>query len=480
MIQEEVFGYILEKYPRLQNIPYVNPGLNPAGNRYFDARNLIAANRQEIVDTAFDDMITTYGSGVIQGIGDGKCKRDIGLIVDAVAEDLRDGGNANMIAATRTYFDGDGNPLTNGLVGEETYATYAFRRARDLCKKAIANLLTVKADLYDPDPNSNLAPYGINVGYTGSEAEAAGLTTNGVTIDLALKAAPASRYKDARNRIVANREFILDAALAEVSVYHPDFYHSVDTQTNSQSRLADAFRLIRRNSSEIRDKALAQIAVDHPNFYIDGDNQTDEGSRYASAYRLIQKNRDQIVDTALAETTVQHPDYYFVGDQQTDARSRYADGYRLIVQNRTEIVNTAWANMLVSYPNHGQYEAKCKRDLGIFVDAIGLDLFVGGNKYSRTFIQEYFTSAGQWITGGLQGEESQSIEAFNQARDQMKLAVANQLSIQDPTVTPGPAQYGGGGGDIPNNNAGACDDVQSAIVTLTDIVTTQVANGNLY
>ena len=123
-------------------------------------------------------MVRTYGVSNIQGAGnDGKCKRDIGIIVDAISEDLKDGGNANIIAATREYFDGDGNPLTNGLVGEETYATYAFRRARDLCKQAIANLLTVKADLYDPDPNSNLAPYGINIGYTGSEAEAAGLTT---------------------------------------------------------------------------------------------------------------------------------------------------------------------------------------------------------------------------------------------------------------------------------------------------------------
>ena len=134
--------------------------------------------------------------------------------------------------------------------------------------------------------------------------------------------------------------------------------------------------------------------------------------------------------------------------------------------------------MLVSYPNHGQYEEKCKRDLGIFVDAVSLDLFVGGNKYSRKFISEYFSSSTTWISGGLQGEESQSIEAFNQARDQMKLAVANQLSIQDLTVTEGPA-HGGGGGDVPNNNSGACDDVQSAIVTLTDIVTTQVAAGNL-
>ena len=485
MIQEEVFGYILEKYPRLQNIPYVNPGLNPAGNRYFDARNLIIANRQEIVDNSYDQMVDTFGLAAIQGAGNaGKCKRDIGLIVDAVAEDLRDGGNSNIIAATKLYFDGNGSPLSNGLVGEEDPSVYAFNRARDLCKKAIANLLTIKADLYDPDPNSNLTSYGINAGYTGSAAEEAGLTTNGVTIDVTQNQDPAGRYKDARNRIVANREFILDAALAEVSVYHPDFYIPGDTQTNAQSRLADAFRMIRRNSSEIRDKALASIVVSHPDFYIPGDNQTDGGSRFADSYRLISQNRDQIVDTALAQITVGHPDFFIPGDQQTDARSRYADGYRLIQQNKTDIVDVAYAAMLALYPNYdgnngNTFGAKCKRDMGIFVDAVSLDLFVGGNKYSRKFVSEYFDGSGNWISGGLQGEETASIEAFNQARDQMKLAVANQLAIQDLTVTEGPAQYGGGGGDVSRTNSGACDDVQSAIVTLTDIITTPISAGNL-
>ena len=485
MIQEEVFGYILEKYPRLQNIPYVNPGLNPAGNRYFDARNLIIANRQEIVDTAYDQMVETFGLGAIQGAGnDGKCKRDIGLIVDAVAEDLKDGGNANIIAATKLYFDGNGAPLSNGLVGEEDPSVFAFNRARDLCKKAIANLLTVKADLYDPDPNSNLTTYGINAGYTGSAAEEAGLTTNGVTIDVTQKQDPAGRYKDARNRIVANREFILDAALAEISVYHPDFYIPGDSQTNAQSRLADAFRLIRRNSKEIGDRALASIALSHPDFYIPGDTQTDSGSRYADAYRLIQQNRDQIVDTGLAQIAIGHPDFYIPGDQQTDERSRYADGYRLIQQNKTEIVNTAYANMLAAYPNYdgnngNTFGPKCKRDIGIFIDAVSLDLFVGGNKYSRKFISEYFDGNGNWISGGLQGEESASIEAFNQARDLMGSAVSNQLSITDLTVTEGPAQYGGGGGNVSRTNVNACDDVQSAIDTLVNIITTPIAAGNL-
>ena len=490
MIQEEVFGYILEKYPRLQSIPYVNPGLNPAGNRYFDGRNLILANRQWIIDESYADTTRTFGTTFINAITDGeeKCKRDIGLIVDAIAEDLRDGGNANIIAATRTYFDGAGSPLTNGLAGEEQYSVYAFNRARDYCKKAIANLLPIKADLYDPDSNSiffngntNKYPDFISgKGKTGSQAELDGDTSNGVTIDLANKQDPAGRYKDARNRIEANKEFILDAALAEVSVYHPDFYIPGDTQTNAQSRLADAFRLIRRNSSEIRDRALASIAINHPDFVIDGDAATDSGSRYADAYRLIAQNRDQIVDAALAQIAVGHPDFYIPGDQQTDARSRYADGYRLIQQNKTAIIDVAWTNMIALYAGAAVTELKCKRDLGFFVDAVSLDLFVGGNKYSRKFISEYFDATGNnWISGGLQGEEAQSIEAFNQARDQMRLAVANQLGVQDLTVTEGPATYGGSGGNVSRTDSGACDDVQSAITTLVDIITTPIAAGNL-
>ena len=493
MIQEEVFGYILEKYPRLQNISYVNPGLNPAGNRYFDARNLILANRQEIVNTAFDQMVETYGISNIQGVADGKCKRDIGFIVDAIAEDLRDGGNANIIDATKFYFDGAGAPINNGLVGEEEQSIFAFNRARDLCKKAVANLLTVKADIYDPDPNSiffngatNKYPDFIaGKGYTGSAAEEAGLTSNGVTYDPAGIADPAGRYKDARNRIVQNREFILDAALAEIAVYHPDFYIPGDTQTNDQSRYADAFRLIRRNSKEIGDKALAAIALNHPDFYIPGDQQTDGSSRFADSYRLIQQNRDQIVDTALAQIAIGHPDFYIPGDQQTDARSRYNDAYRLIQQNKQEIIDTGYANMLALYPNYdgnngNTFGEKCKRDMGFLVDAVSLDLYVGGNKYSRKFISQYFDATGtNWISGGLQGEETASIEAFNQARDLMGAAVANQLSIQDLTITEGPAQYGGGGGNISRTNAGACDDVQSAIDTLVGIITAPIAAGNL-
>ena len=427
MIQEEVFGYILEKYPRLQNISYVNPGLNPAAGRYFDAKNLIQQNRQEIVDTAFDQMVETFGIANIQGVADGKCKRDIGFIVDAISEDLRDGGNRNIIEATEFYFDGNGNPINNGLVGEEAQSLFAFNRARDLCKKAVANLLTVKSAIYDPDPNSILAPYGIIAGSTGSGA--LGLNSAGVTVDAANKQDPAGRYKDARNRIVANREFILDGALAEIAVYHPDFVIPGMDPNHAETRYADGFKSIRRNNKEIKDRALAAIALNHPDFYFPGDPQTDDGSRFADSYRLIQQNKD-------------------------------------------EIVVTAWNNMVAQYPGVASTETKCKRDIGYFVDAVSLDLFIAGNEYSYRFAAEYFDNAGNPITNGLVGETAESNFAFNQARDLMKQAVTNQLTITDLTVTADPATGS-------NTDPTSCANVQTTIDTLTGIVTTIISDGNL-
>jgi len=161
--QEEVFGYVLEKYPDLQQISYVNPGLDPQSNRYQDSRNLIIANRDEIVDEAYDSMFAAFGpagennAAFNSGNDETKCKRDIGLIVDAIAEDLRDGGNGNIIDATKKYFNADGTPLVNGLLGEEEFAIFAFRRARDLCKQAIANLLTVTDTTVSIDPANTVA-----------------------------------------------------------------------------------------------------------------------------------------------------------------------------------------------------------------------------------------------------------------------------------------------------------------------------------
>ena len=396
MIQEEVFGYILEKYPRLQNISYVNPGRDPSANRYFDARNLIVSNRQEIVSSVYGSLTQTFGTVYLS-------LQEIGNIVDAIAEDLRDGGNFNTIEEVKKYFQGDGS-IIQSYVGTEEQYIWAFNRARDLCKKAIANLLTNKADLYDPDPNSTIAGYlnspnGVTTaGYTGSEAEELNLTTNGVTVDSSNSIDPAGRYKDAHNLIIANKDYIIDNALAEVAVYHDDFYFPNDLQETERSRFKDAYRLIRRNREAAQNYAILQVQLEYPTF---------------------------------------------------------------------------------TFP--GGSDEKCRRDIGYFIDAIAMDLFLDGNYWTRQFISQYFDNQGSWIVDGLEGEEQQSIWAFNSARDYLIQAVSNQLvdGYRDLEISPGEAIYGDGNGDVAITDPSACSDVQNAIATLTSIVTQVISDGNL-
>jgi len=245
----------------------------------------------------------------------------------------------------------------------------------------------------------------------------------------------------------------------------------VDYNESGRQRYYDSQNLILANRQEIIDRAAAEVAVQHPDFYFPGDNQTDSSSRYADAYRFIQKNRTVIVDTALAEVAVQHPDFYFPGDSQTDTGSRYADSYRLIKLNKTQIVNTAWANMLAQYPSSAPTETKCKRDLGIFVDSISLDVYTRGNRYSKEFALQYFNN-GVPISNGLVGEEVQSVYAFNEAAALMKTAIVNGLAVNDLTITADPLTG-------LNTSPNSCADVRAAIDTLNTIVTTAISTGSI-
>jgi len=206
------------------------------------------------------------------------------------------------------------------------------------------------------------------------------------------------------------------------------------------------------------------------------------GSRFRDGSNLIKANRQEIVDRAAAEIAIQFPDFSYPGDPITTAVSRFKDAYRLIQLNRTAIIDTAFAAIAPAFPTfviNATNTDKCKRDIGIFVDSISLDIAqAGGNVYTRKFVLSYFNSNTP-ITNGLVGEEAQSNVAFNAACEEMKKAVTNQLAITDLTITPGAATFGGGGGTIPNNSVNACADVRSALDSLTLIVTTRIAAGNI-
>ena len=156
---------------------------------------------------------------------------------------------------------------------------------------------------------------------------------------------------------------------------------------------------------------------------------------------------------------------------KTVAPGRFVDSYNLIQSNRQEIINTSFAEIAIQHPTFVNPNIdKCKRDIGYIVDAVSTDVrdFTSQNTILAT--KSYFDpTTNILLTNGLQGEVPQTITAFNKVRDTMKLAITNNLSIKDLTIT----------GDPTNTDPLACSNVRSNIDNLVGIITTFIGQGNL-
>jgi hypothetical protein len=421
---------------------------HPSIGRYRNASDLITSNNSEIVSKAFTDLQTyifaNYPDFVYPGAPTNSYRfKDAYRLIQGNKQYIIDTTSSRIESQYPTFTFGADPTSTTGVT---SLASNRYQDAKNL-------ILANRAEILDRSLAEIAVQYPDFV-YPGDPASDSH-----------------SRFNDAYRLIQQNKDEIADKALAEIAVQYPDFYFPGDTQSDSHSRFNDAYRLIQQNRDEILDRSIAQIAIDHPDFVFPGDANTNASSRFNDAYRLIQQNKDEIADRALAEIALQYADFYFPGDTRSDTHSRFNDAYRLIQQNRDEIVEIAWSNMLSSYPSAATTELKCKRDIGYFIDAVSLDVFLEGNKYTRKFVQQYFNN-GVPIINGLVGEEAASNEAFNQAKTLMKKAVTNQLTIKDLTLTPDPATGS-------NTSALSCANVRTSIDTLTSIVTSIITAGSI-
>ena len=265
------------------------------------------------------------------------------------------------------------------------------------------------------------------------------------------------------------------------------------TETAVEARYFDAANLLEGNRQEVIDRAVAQVSIDHPDFYYPGDPQTGAWSRYKDAYRLIQKNRDELIDRATAQISIAHPLFTYPDDPSEGEWSRYKDAYRLIQNNKDLIAQDAFDYMVANdqpSPLPDGFNTKCVRDIKFLIDAVSLDVHEGGgNKYTRKYIQNYFLADGtDWVDGGLRGEESSSLTAFAEAVRLMKLAITNNYAstsspgseYQDLSVAIGAPTYETGStNDVPSNDPTACSDIQSFIDNLYTLVNAIFNNPDL-
>jgi hypothetical protein len=163
----------------------------------------------------------------------------------------------------------------------------------------------------------------------------------------------------------------------------------------------------------------------------------------------------------------------YIFETRTVAPGRYVDAHNLIQANRQEIIDTAYDEIEIQNPSFvNPNPEKCKRDIGFIVDAVSFDVRDFTNKNIIQATKAYFNLSGELIVNGVEGEIAETIIAFEKARDLMKLAITNNLTITDPSIIPDPITED-------NTDPASCADVQSFIDNLVSIITTSLDDGNL-
>lgn len=163
----------------------------------------------------------------------------------------------------------------------------------------------------------------------------------------------------------------------------------------------------------------------------------------------------------------------YVFETITVAPGRYVDSYNLIQANRQEIIDDSYVAIGAAYPGFvNPSPDKCKRDIGYIVDSVSTDLRDFTSKNSIEAARAYFRFDGSSLISGISGEVPQTIVGFTSARELMKLAVTNNLTVKDLSIAPDP---------ITNSNTDptSCSDVRSFIDNLVGIITTRLGAGNI-
>jgi len=415
--------------------PTVSTGVS---NNDQDAANLIDLNRDFIASETYGYITRKYPYLLTRDISINKCRRDVGYILEAVANDLRVGGNVNAVQAAQAYYTGNN---LDYIESEKEETLDAFNYARSLAIGAMRNwnfyinncstfinqatvtvpagittigivegmsvTATVAAGQTNPIPAGTyvreiISTTQFKLGNRNDTEDvnatatiiATGASAGGVTLNFELTqgkfATSSGRNFDAGTLINLNKEFIAEEALNLAKAQYPAVTVPNDTKCKRDIKYV-----------------LEGVIKDLGNFGNSGIVEAAEAyvgapSRYFDAKNLILANRREIVDKAAAKLAIDYPDFYYGGsgftnggDAQTNVFSRYKDSYRLIQQNRAEIINNAY-NALVTNglpnPQPTDLENKCKRDIGYFIDAVSTDLTTLGNSYSIDFIRQYFVA----------------------------------------------------------------------------------------
>ena len=442
-------------------------------HRFRDAANLLRLNSSYIVDEVAGRLKNRYPDLEIPGDtsngsdGTNRCKLDLSLLLNAVAEDLENGGNYNTITAAKFYIDANGG--LNFIKLQALQSLYAHTQMSLLCQSAVDGTLSSSPTYTDKVP---VPPLEVIVDGGGCANVKSAIDTLWNSINDII--APAGQvYRDAGDLLWFNRNYIAQEATGYIESYFrytlngiiynaftypggsadvcerdivdyiiPSIISDLITGGNSNIVSAMEYYIGNGNIQYVKNELLptivafekvnelCQLAI---NNWITGPSTTyttqygatatkytdlsisiDDGT-YGGGCANIKSTIDTLFDVA-------------IGILQPGSTLQ-RNTAKLLLFNKEYIKYESLQRTLNNYPSFTVPggNAKCLRDIGYIVDALVYDLLTNGNSGIVNATLAYIDAATGTVLS-LQGELVQSIYAYNQVNALMKQAIAETLT----------------------------------------------------
>jgi len=343
-----------------------------------------------------------------------KCLRDTGFIIDAIATDLRYGGNERSIEAGRFYYLYPSQ--ATGYQLDET--TSAIRYASDMVGLILTNTTIDEPQIISNVENSirfTSTPQQFTGSLSGNQSDIEFVSTSiaivSDIIENGLGSYTSSNYGSpssdvntlaAYEIIKENISFIQNETIAYLS-------SSWSTASYDETKCRRDVGYIVSGAAEDLLHGVVSASVVNGKFYYDFPSkaetiqleQTLDGVNFAS--KLTQKLIQNVVFvTASVEVSA---------------------SYALIRDNKEFIQSESIAYLSSSWSTHDYNQETCKRDIIYILDAVTTDLYYGGNERSAKAGEFYYkypsqatgsqieeTTTGIKYAGDVAGKVAQSIE----------------------------------------------------------------------
>jgi hypothetical protein len=384
---------------------------------YVDAANQLAANHAFIqleVRRWLEDSNNGYDTfwATISADGQDRCIRDVGYIIDAIRYDLTYGGNTQSLIAGSAYYSNF--ELTIGQ--DELPATLAaYARMKTVIGEVIAETDVTKS------PGNTLTQDKTGTAGSAGSIEFADDRVDDVldwinngsanaTIEIATDWAD-KEYEDAYTALVSKRSEIVEDVVYWVEKFNQDLAYNVTTCRRDAGYMVDAIArdvVTGSNFASIKAGMSYHRALESTFEVINNELKATIGSLNF----LKHKVKHVVTKTASAHAALiidditatinggARPSTKWRINSSSDANDVAAAA--IIWENKEFIQAEVLEWIAIEYPGTEFDSAKCKRDIGMLVDAVRYDLTYGGNAATQQFADTYFLAGALQIDGADQ------------------------------------------------------------------------------